>query len=150
MSNAVVIMTSNLGTDVIQRYDESRRAQMLEEVQGVLASFFRPEFLNRVDDVIVFHRLGREQMERIVPIQLRELRRRLRERGLALEVSDEAVAWLAERGFDPKFGARPLRRLIQTQVVDPLATALIEAADEQARTARVEVEGGELSARLMA
>jgi ATP-dependent Clp protease ATP-binding subunit ClpB len=150
MSNTVVIMTSNLGSDVIQKYGEDERRPMLDEIHSVLGSFFRPEFLNRVDDVIVFHRLSRDDMKEIVPIQLRDLRRRLQDRGLALDISDAAIDWLAEHGFDPKFGARPLRRVIQTEVVDPLAMALIEAGESESRRARVDLEEGGVVARLAA
>jgi ATP-dependent Clp protease ATP-binding subunit ClpB len=141
MSNTVVIMTSNLGSEAIQEAGIDDRERVVRQVREAVHSFFRPEFINRVDDLIVFDRLSRADMRAIVPIQLRELRRRLQERELELEVTDAALDRLAELGFDPKFGARPLRRVIQTEVVDPMATALIEGLPESATTAMVDVAG---------
>ncbi|NJK89903.1 MAG: AAA domain-containing protein, partial [Myxococcales bacterium] len=115
MSNTVIVMTSNLGSDVILETAGGARDDLVADVQAILAKFFRPEFLNRVDDTIVFHRLSMDEMQKIVPIRLEELRRRLDERGVKLEVSDDALSVLARRGYDPKFGARPLRRVIQSE-----------------------------------
>jgi ATP-dependent Clp protease ATP-binding subunit ClpB len=122
--NAVVIMTSNLGSYVYADQSASqqeRKDKVLEEVQASL----RPEFVNRIDEIIVFEPLGREEIAQIVGIQLRGLERRLAERKLTLEVSDEARELLANEGYDPNFGARPLKRVIQRQVQDPLAMKLL-------------------------
>jgi ATP-dependent Clp protease ATP-binding subunit ClpB len=146
MSNAILIMTSNLGSDLIQEARDRR--EMVAQVQAVLARSFRPEFLNRVDDVVIFDRLTRDDMQRIVPIQLDDVRKRLAARGFALVASDAAIMLLAERGYDPAFGARPLRRLIQTELVDPLATAILEARASGATVARVDVEAGQLRVSL--
>jgi ATP-dependent Clp protease ATP-binding subunit ClpB len=150
MSNTIVILTSNLGSDVIQTYSEAERTAMMAELEPILRQAFRPEFLNRLDDRLVFHRLRKEEVKNIVPIQLRDVEKRLAERGLGLEVSEAALAWLAEHGYDEQYGARPLRRVIQTEVVDPLAMAIITGGDEEARRAVVDVEGDGLSVRLAA
>jgi ATP-dependent Clp protease ATP-binding subunit ClpB len=122
--NTVVIMTSNLGsvvfTDVTASADE-RREKVLAEVRAT----FRPEFVNRVDEIVVFHPLGREEIAQIVDIQLRELQRRLVERKLELVLTPEAREYLASKGFDPAYGARPLKRLIQREVQDALAMMIL-------------------------
>lgn len=122
-TNAVLIMTSNLGSEFIEPDlpDEIIR----ERVMGAVQNEFRPEFLNRVDEILVFHRLTKKDLTSIVQIQLRGLEKRLAGRKLHLELTDEAVDWLAERGYDPQFGARPLKRLLQTAIADPLATAVL-------------------------
>ncbi len=139
MSNTILIMTSNLGSDFIQELGEEQYDQMVAGVQTVLTKAFRPEFLNRIDDIVIFHRLSRQEVERIVPIQLEEVRSRLADRGFALQVSDRAIAWLAERGYDPVYGARPLKRVIQSELVDNLAIAILDPANANATTARVDV-----------
>jgi ATP-dependent Clp protease ATP-binding subunit ClpB len=119
-------MTSNLGSHRIQEigpdadYDAMKAA-----VMEVVSQHFRPEFINRVDDVVVFHALGREQIRAIVEIQLAHLRARLAERDMQLELSDAALDRLAEAGFDPVYGARPLKRAIQQQVENPLAQRIL-------------------------
>ena len=123
MSNTVVIMTSNVGSAFIQ--SGGRHDEMIRQVQQALHQTFKPEFLNRIDDSIVFHRLEPEDMVKIVPIQLAGIRDRLKERGIDLELSEAATNWLAEKGYDPQFGARPLKRVIQAELVDRLATAII-------------------------
>jgi ATP-dependent Clp protease ATP-binding subunit ClpB len=122
--NAIVIMTSNLGSAVfgdpsLER--EKQREAVLEDVRG----YFRPEFVNRIDEIVVFEPLGRDEIAQIVDIQLRSLRRRLDERGLTIELTDEARAYLANKGYEPAFGARPLKRLIQREIQDPLAMRLL-------------------------
>jgi ATP-dependent Clp protease ATP-binding subunit ClpB len=125
-TNVVLIMTSNLGSELIDPDlpDETIR----ERVLGVARGHFRPEFLNRVDEVTVFHRLTPEHLRRIVDIQLRHLQRRLAERRITLDVRDDARDRLAEHGYDPTYGARPLKRLIQKELGDRLALALLEGA----------------------
>jgi ATP-dependent Clp protease ATP-binding subunit ClpB len=122
--NTIVIMTSNLGSAVFNDTSlplDKQRDEVLEDVRG----FFRPEFVNRIDELLVFEPLGREQIAEIVEIQLRGLRRRLEDRQLTLELSDDAKAYLANKGYDPAFGARPLKRLIQREIQDPLAMQLL-------------------------
>jgi ATP-dependent Clp protease ATP-binding subunit ClpB len=125
--NTVIIMTSNLGSQLIQEMSgEENYERMKSAVMEVLTQHFRPEFLNRVDDIVVFHPLGREQLRAIVDIQLGYLRKRLRERDLELVVSDSAITRLAEAGYDPVYGARPLKRAIQQQIENPLAQEILK------------------------
>ncbi|MFQ3220429.1 MAG: ATP-dependent Clp protease ATP-binding subunit ClpB [Paraglaciecola sp.] len=124
--NTVIIMTSNLGSDIIQeRHKENNYEQMKSMVLEVLNDHFRPEFLNRVDETVVFHPLGIEQITNIAKIQLQFLHSRLAEKGIALELSDAALHKLAEAGFDPVYGARPLKRVIQTDIENPLAQRIL-------------------------
>jgi ATP-dependent Clp protease ATP-binding subunit ClpB len=126
-TNVVLIMTSNLAVDP--------------------ATFFRPEFLNRIDEIINFRPLSRDDLSIIVGIQLGRLRTRLAERRVSLEVTDKAAAWIAERGYDPAYGARPLRRVIQRHIEDPLALALLEGRYAEGATIIVDVDGDELTLR---
>jgi ATP-dependent Clp protease ATP-binding subunit ClpB len=141
-SNVVLIMTSNLGSEHIQPDlpGEVIEARVLDAVRA----HFRPEFLNRIDDIIVFDRLTRDDVRRIVEIQLAELRRRLSDRRIDLVLDDEALDLLAERGFDPLYGARPLKRVIQKDLADRLATALLEDSIRDGSTVKVTVADGEL------
>jgi ATP-dependent Clp protease ATP-binding subunit ClpB len=124
--NTVIMMTSNLGSDVIQEqaakgdYDA-----MKKNVMGVVGLHFRPEFLNRIDEIVVFRPLGEEQIVKICEIQLERLRKRLADRDFKLEVSKEAMKKLTEVGYDPVFGARPLKRAIQQYIENPLAQDLL-------------------------
>ncbi|MEX1038629.1 MAG: ATP-dependent chaperone ClpB [Acidimicrobiia bacterium] len=142
-TNSVLIMTSNLGSEHIL---SDLPADVIEtRVLDAVRNHFRPEFLNRIDDMIVFDRLTRDDLRKIVEIQLEELRRRLETRRLDLVVSDDALDLLAERGFDPVYGARPLKRLLQTSIADPLAKALLEGSFADGDTIKVEVDQGELA-----
>jgi ATP-dependent Clp protease ATP-binding subunit ClpB len=124
--NTVIIMTSNLGSDVIQKFaGESNYAAMKSAVMEVVQENFRPEFINRIDDICVFHPLGVAQIRAIVDIQLAQLKRRLSERNLELTLDDTALDKLSEAGYDPVYGARPLKRAIQQQVENPLAQAIL-------------------------
>ncbi|HPC81830.1 MAG TPA: ATP-dependent chaperone ClpB [Thermoanaerobaculaceae bacterium] len=142
--NAVVIMTSNIASQLIQNMGESERARMLELVQRELRNHFRPEFLNRVDETLVFHRLELEHMRAIVGIQLDRLNAVLASRGIRLEATPEAQELLAREGFDPDFGARPLKRTIQRLVQDPLAVLVLEGKVADDSVVRLDVEGGTL------
>jgi ATP-dependent Clp protease ATP-binding subunit ClpB len=122
--NTVVIMTSNLGTQFLTGYSGAPEAAK-ERVMEALREHFRPEFLNRVDDIVIFHTLAREHVRRIVDLQLTRLAARLADRQLTLEFTDRAKDYLAERGYDPVYGARPLKRAIQSEVETPLARELI-------------------------
>jgi ATP-dependent Clp protease ATP-binding subunit ClpB len=122
-------MTSNLGSDVIQQLaGEKQYARMKSEVMERVQAHFRPEFINRIDDIIVFHPLGAEQIRAIVDIQLAQLRARLAERDMTLELTPEARDSLGEAGFDPVYGARPLKRAIQQQIENPLAEQILRGA----------------------
>jgi ATP-dependent Clp protease ATP-binding subunit ClpB len=145
--NTVVIMTSNVGSHVIQDLPESERDRMVTLVNDQLKQHFRPEFLNRVDDVLIFHRLSEEHMAKIVHIQLARLNEVLSQQGLTLEATDAAVDRLAREGFDPDFGARPLKRAIQRLVQDPLANMVLAGELGENQRVLLDVEGGELVLR---
>jgi ATP-dependent Clp protease ATP-binding subunit ClpB len=142
--NAVVIMTSNLGTELWS--DESRaEATTQAEIRELLSQHFRPEFLNRIDEIVIFHRLTREHLRQIVDIQLGRVAERLEEQGYLLEVSEEAKAYLADVGYDPVYGARPLKRAIQRALQDPLALEILSGAFRPGDLIRVEREAEGLS-----
>ncbi|WP_322528586.1 ATP-dependent chaperone ClpB [Salinicola sp. LHM] len=145
--NTVIVMTSNLGSDVIQRMggDDSDYSAMRDAVMTVVGNHFRPELINRIDEVVVFHALGQEQIQAIASIQLDRLRSRLAERDLKLAISDEAMAQLAVVGFDPVFGARPLKRAIQSRIENPLAQDLLSGRFLPGDTIRVRAEGDHLA-----
>jgi ATP-dependent Clp protease ATP-binding subunit ClpB len=138
--NTVVIMTSNLGSAAIMDLTLSDE-QISERVMTEVRSAFRPEFLNRVDDVVIFHRLTPDHLRQIVDIQVAHLQRRLAERNITLELSDKAREWLADRGFDPAYGARPLKRLLQKEIADRLALATLQGEFSEGDT--VEIDAGE-------
>ncbi len=133
--NTVIIMTSNLGSAEIARLAESGdEARIRRAVMEVLKAEFLPEFLNRIDETIIFHPLGMEELTKIVEIQLRRLQAQLAEAGLMVQVSEEAKRQLADEGFDPAYGARPLKRIIQQRLANPLATSLLEQGGAKAGT----------------
>src|SRR5262249_54615415 len=144
--NTVLIMTSNLGSQMIQELAEHRAwFDVREAAMGALRQHFRPEFLNRVDEVIVFRPLTREQLASIVDIQVERLRERLAERKIGLVLTAAARALLAERGWDPVYGARPLKRTIQRLVQDQLATRLLQGEFAEGDTVEGGVRGGEFT-----
>ena len=145
--NAVVIMTSNLGSQVIQEHaGEKNYTRMKSAVMEIVTQNFRPEFINRIDDIVVFHPLGTAQIRAIVDIQLGQLRKRLVERGMDLVLDDAARDLLGEAGFDPVYGARPLKRAIQQQIENPLAQQLLQGLYGPGDRIRVGVdEAGRLS-----
>ncbi|GAB2502036.1 ATP-dependent chaperone ClpB [Lysobacter humi (ex Lee et al. 2017)] len=147
--NTVIVMTSNLGSHQIQELsgDGSPEAylQMKAAVMGVVQAHFRPEFINRLDDIVVFHPLDKTQIRGIARIQLRGLEKRLAERGLRLQLTDEALTLLANVGFDPVYGARPLKRAIQQQLENPLAQRILAGEFAQGDTIHVRPEGGHLA-----
>lgn len=140
--NALVIMTSNLGSQFIQEDQDEERIR--HKVGELLKTAFRPEFLNRIDETVVFHRLTVREIKQIVEIQLRILQRRLAGRRLELEVTDSAKEALAREGFDPLYGARPLKRAIQRLVQDPLARRVLEGEFREGDRIRVDVGAGEI------
>jgi ATP-dependent Clp protease ATP-binding subunit ClpB len=143
--NTVLIMTSNLGSDAIQEMSGQDFEKVRNAVIAVLRDHFRPEFLNRIDEVIVFKPLTEEQLTAIVDIQLERLKRRLRDRRVDLVVTDAARKLLAQRGWDPVYGARPLKRAIQRMVQDPLAMMLLDGRFGEGDIVTVDVKGGDLS-----
>jgi ATP-dependent Clp protease ATP-binding subunit ClpB len=125
--NTLIILTSNLGSEYLANQPDGEDTdQVREAVMDVVRGAFRPEFLNRLDEVLLFHRLTREQMSGIVDIQLAHLRRLLGDRKIGLELDDAATVWLANAGYDPVYGARPLKRVIQRHLQNPLATMLLD------------------------
>jgi ATP-dependent Clp protease ATP-binding subunit ClpB len=144
--NTLIIMTSNLGSEIIQTHtDDSTYAEMKKEVMAEVSTHFRPEFINRVDDIVVFHSLGREEIKSIAKIQLLGLRQRLQEMGLKLEISGAALDIIAEAGFDPVYGARPLKRAIQSQIENPLAETLLSDKLVDKETVRIDAVDGVLT-----
>ncbi len=123
--NTVIIMTSNLGSDVIAKHAKDAKKQR-DEVDKVLHAFFRPEFLNRVDDIVLFQHLQKEELAKIVELQVAQVQKRLKKKGIELEITDMAAMYLLSAGYDEKFGARPLKRLIQNKVLDELALQILE------------------------
>jgi ATP-dependent Clp protease ATP-binding subunit ClpB len=143
--NTVIIMTSNLGSHVIQELaGEANYAKMKASVMEIVQQHFRPEFINRVDDIVVFHPLGRSQLRAIVDIQLSYLRKRLAERDIDLIIDDAGKDLLGEAGFDPVYGARPLKRAIQQQVENPLAQRILKAEFGPGAKVRITGKGGQL------
>ncbi|TWI02862.1 ATP-dependent Clp protease ATP-binding subunit ClpB [Luteimonas cucumeris] len=146
--NTVIVMTSNLGSHQIQELagDDSAEAytQMKAAVMGVVQAHFRPEFINRLDDIVVFHPLDKAQIRQIARIQMRGLEKRLGERGIRLDVTDKAFDLLGNVGFDPVYGARPLKRAIQQQLENPLAQKILSGEFGNGDTVRVDAEAGRL------
>ncbi|MGX5671641.1 ATP-dependent chaperone ClpB [Thermomonas sp. XSG] len=146
--NTVIVMTSNLGSHQIQALDgdDSPEAytQMKAAVMGVVQAHFRPEFINRLDDIVVFHALDKAQIKAIARIQLKGLEKRLAERGIRIELTDKAFDLLGNVGFDPVYGARPLKRAIQQQLENPLAQQILSGAFGSGDTVRVDADGGKL------
>ncbi|MDB5100565.1 MAG: ATP-dependent chaperone ClpB [Cyanobacteria bacterium RYN_339] len=140
--NTVIIMTSNIGSQYIQ---ESNPEEARERVMDALRGHFRPEFLNRVDDIVLFHSLSLAEIKVIVELQLAQLRKRLADRKIGLLVDEQAHEWLARAGFDPVYGARPLKRAIQTFVQNPLAMALLEGRFRDGDLVKVAVAGDALA-----
>jgi len=144
--NTVIAMTSNLGSQVIQELaGEANYEHMKQAVLEIVGTQFRPEFINRLDEIVVFHPLGREQIRAIARLQIRYLQERLAEREMRLEVSDSALDLLGEAGFDPVYGARPLKRAIRTQLENPLAQEILAGRVGPGGGISVEVAGGALS-----
>jgi ATP-dependent Clp protease ATP-binding subunit ClpB len=141
--NAVLIMTSNFGSQEIAA--ESIDEQIREKIDAVLVNTFKPEFLNRIDETVIFHRLGRDDISEIVELQVELLVGRVRERGIEIELTDDARTLLGNLGYDPTYGARPLKRVIQKQLVDKLALKLLEGEFAEGETVRVDTADGELT-----
>ncbi len=143
--NTVIVMTSNLGSQMIQELaGEDNYATMKDAVMDVVAGHFRPEFINRIDDVVVFHPLGREQIRAIADLQIAILRRRLAEREIGLELTVAALDLIGEAGFDPVYGARPLKRAIQTQLENPLAQEILAGRFGPGDVVHIDVSGERL------
>jgi ATP-dependent Clp protease ATP-binding subunit ClpB len=140
--NTVIVMTSNLGSQRIQAMADEGYDAMKEAVMEVVGQHVRPEFINRVDDMVVFHPLSRKDIRKIADIQLAHLRKRLAGSELRLEISDKALDLLGNTGFDPVYGARPLKRAIQQQIENPLAQKILSGEFEPGQMIRVDVKDG--------
>src|SRR6266446_2486312 len=144
--NTIIVLTSNLGSEYLAALLEGQQADAArEQVMEVVRRSFRPEFLNRLDEIILFNRLGRNEMKRIVDIQLKHLQRLLADRKIVLQVDEKAKAWLANTGYDPVYGARPLKRVIQRELQNPLANMLLSGVIKDGETVRVSVQDGRLT-----
>jgi ATP-dependent Clp protease ATP-binding subunit ClpB len=142
-TNTVLIMTSNVGSERI--VGEAVDEKMREQIEEVLAATFKPEFLNRIDDTVIFHRLSKQDIGRIVDLQVEQLAGRVRERGIEIRLSDDARTLLGNLGYDPTYGARPLRRVIQRQLVDRLALKILEGEFAEGDIVEVDAADGELT-----
>jgi ATP-dependent Clp protease ATP-binding subunit ClpB len=143
--NTIIIMTSNLGSQIIKELggDHDR---MEREIKSVLEKHFRPEFLNRVDDIVIFRALSKDVILRIVDLQIEQLRKRLADKKIDISISQAAKELLADRGYDPVYGARPLKRAIQQDVQNPLALKILEGTYGEGDSISVDVDsGGEIS-----
>ncbi len=151
--NTVLIMTSNLGTEYVNKSGtlgflgsmEGENQANQEKIQKALKGTFRPEFLNRIDEIIVFSSLSKDDMQEIVALQMADIQTRLAEHGLKVELTDEATVWLANKGYDPAFGARPLKRALQKHVESPLSIRLLSGEFDQGDTVLVDIDGDEVT-----
>jgi ATP-dependent Clp protease ATP-binding subunit ClpB len=144
--NAVIVLTSNLGSDIIQqKAGEANYADMKDAVMEIVRQAFRPEFINRLDEIVVFHPLDENQIRAIARIQIRYLQQRLAERDIRLEISDAALDLLGEAGFDPVYGARPLKRAIRAQLENPLAQEILSGHFAPGDTIEVNLSGDQLA-----
>jgi len=155
--NAVIVMTSNVGSDVIHKMqgigfrDGEKRGEVIlreeemkEQVMQSLREKFKPEFLNRVDEIIIFHPLGMEQIKKIIDLQMDLVRKRLAEKNIKLEITAAAREYLAREGFDPVFGARPLKRAIQNMILDELALRIVEGKVKERSRVKIDVKGDKI------
>ncbi|KAJ2158582.1 hypothetical protein GGH16_005384 [Coemansia sp. RSA 560] len=151
----IIVCTSNLGSDLLAAdpaasADSTGVSPSVQlQIKNMVAQHFSPEFANRIDDLIVFNRLSRNAIRKIADVRLHEVQGHLDDRRIQLEVSDDAKDWLAERGYDPVYGARPLNRVIHKRLLNPLARCLIDGSVRNGETVRVEVEGTEQSRELV-
>src|SRR6185312_2132607 len=149
--NTVIILTSNLGAEYLVDLKDGESVELVRgKVLDMVKSAFRPEFLNRIDEILLFHRLGREHMGSIVDIQFSRLEKLLKDRDIVLELTPRAREWLANEGYDPAYGARPLKRVIQRSVQDQLAEELLGGTVQDGMTVEVDVDGLGLSLRPVA
>ena len=142
--NTVIVMTSNLGSQMIQQMAGDDYGLIKLAVMGEVKTHFRPEFINRIDEIVVFHALDEKHIQSIAKIQLQYLAKRLEKMDMHLEVSDAALAELAKAGFDPVYGARPLKRAIQQEIENPLAKAILEGQFAAKDTVVVDNRNGKI------
>jgi ATP-dependent Clp protease ATP-binding subunit ClpB len=146
-TNAVIIMTSNIGAEIIQRYRGKEKEKMEAEIGELLHRSFRPEFLNRIDKVIFFNELSEDRLKKVVAIQMQSVISRLREQQVTLALSESAKAYLARKGYDPVFGARPLKRIIQNEILDETALLILDKEENSPLTIEVEEKNGKLEVK---
>jgi len=145
-SNTLIILTSNLGSTFLSNLDEGQKVEDVEpQVMEVVRSHFRPEFLNRLDEIILFHRLGLEHMAPIVDIQIGRVSKLLKDRKITLDLTDAARRWLGRVGYDPVYGARPLKRAVQRYLQDPLAEMLLAGQVPDGSAVHIDEGEGELA-----
>jgi ATP-dependent Clp protease ATP-binding subunit ClpB len=144
--NTIIVMTSNIGSEYILQLagDDQNYEPMKEKVLTALGKHFRPEFLNRIDDLIIFHGLKKEELRNIVSLQLKRLEKLLSEQNIRIELTPEAQDYIVEVGYDPVYGARPLKRAIQRELENPLATKILELTFTEGDKVLVSVEKGQL------
>jgi ATP-dependent Clp protease ATP-binding subunit ClpB len=152
--NAILIMTSNLGTDIIAKEAplgfvagkerEAKMESIRDKVMAVLKEHFRPEFLNRIDEIIIFNYLGKEEMKKIVELEVKKVEKRLLEKNIKIEVTQKVKEYLVEKGFDPNLGARPLKRVIQREVLDPLALEIVSGKIKEGDRVKIDLENGKI------
>ncbi len=142
--NTVIIMTSNLGSDTISNWNGKDEEKMRDEIMETVRGHFRPEFINRIDNVMIFHRLSLDDIEKIVKLQIKEIEENLRERNIELTFEDNVKKHLSETGYDPVFGARPLKRVIQNKILDPLALEIIEEKIKEGDKIRISLKKGKV------
>ena len=144
-SNTLIILTSNLGSQFLSNLKEGQKVEDVEpEVMEVVRAHFRPEFLNRLDEIILFHRLDQEHMGPIVEIQVARVQKLLKDRKISLELTDAAKRWLGRVGYDPVYGARPLKRAVQRYVQDPLADKFLSGEIPDGSTLKIDEGDGAL------
>jgi ATP-dependent Clp protease ATP-binding subunit ClpB len=146
-TNTIIVMTSNIGSQMIQQISQEGGTEedIREAVRGALQTSFLPEFLNRIDETIVFHPLDRAQIRQIAHLQVKRVAQQLEAHGMRLEVTDEAIDAIAREGYDPTYGARPLKRVIQQQIQNPLASEILKGRFGEGSTVRVGYRDGEFA-----
>ena len=143
--NTIIILTSNLGSEFIQANKSDKLDERTKEkVMEVVKKSFRPEFVNRLDDIIVFDRLQKEEIKEIVKIQVNNLKNILKDKNLTFSITDNAVEWLANKGFDQEYGARPLKRAIQKYIQNPIANLILDMKDKKLDQIKIDVDGDHL------
>ncbi|MCU0378465.1 MAG: AAA family ATPase, partial [Bacteroidales bacterium] len=148
--NSIIIMTSNLGSSLIREAIEGNEqglpvaeaGRLREELVQMLRATLRPEFVNRVDEIVMFKPLTLEEIKEIVRMQFRKVKEMLEEKGIRSDITEKAVAWLAEKGFDPLFGARPVKRVIQKEIVNEISRSIIAGAINKEETVIIDIRGG--------
>jgi ATP-dependent Clp protease ATP-binding subunit ClpB len=146
--NTLIVMTSNLGAEYLVSLGEDQDVDAVrDEVMAAVRAHFRPEFLNRIDEIVLFHRLRRQDMDKIVEIQLKRLEKLLVDRKIVLDLDKDAIEWLAGKGYDPAYGARPLKRVIQKELQDPLAEKILGGDIRDGSTVKVTAGSDRLNFR---